>query len=177
MASTPWQTVGPFFNPSLLRPRDADLAGQQQGEAIEIVGHLFQEANVPVPLALIEIWQADADGRYADKADGGFTGFGRAYTDGDGAFRFRTVKPGPVPGPGNTLQAPHILFSIFAAGLLRRVVTRLYFPDEPLNENDPVLACIDDPAARRTLVATGGDRRYGFDIVLRGETATAFILD
>ena len=187
MATTPWQTVGPFFSPLLLRPGDADLTrgGAAAGPAITLAGQVRQEGGAPVPGALIEIWQANAAGRYAHPADRGdapldpaFRGFGRALTDADGRYAFRTVRPGAVPGPGNAPQAPHILVSIVAAGLLRRLVTRIYFPDEPLNETDPVLATVDDPEARRTLIArTEGDGRYRFDIVLRGEGETAFFTD
>ena len=190
MVSTPFQTIGPFFNPRMLRPGDNDLtrAGangtKAAGDVIDIGGCVMQADGTPINCALVEIWQADAEGRYAGASgeagsrDAGFKGFGRALTRHDGRYSFRTVKPGSVAGPGNAPQAPHILVSVFAAGLLRRVVTRIYFPDEPLNESDPVLGTVDDPAARETLFAVPqGDRSYSFDIVLRGERQTAFFTD
>ena len=175
MASTPFQTVGPFFNLGLLRPRDTDLAGDAS-EAIEISGRVLEDGGIPVNCALVETWQADGDGRY-DGASG-FNGFGRCLTRKDGRFALRTIKPGPVAGRGNAQQAPHILVTVFAAGLLRRLVTRIYFPDEPLNEADPVLGTIDDPVARQTLVARAiGGGKFCFDIVLHGAGETAFFID
>lgn len=195
---TPWQTVGPFFNARLLREGDDDLTRidpsgpRAAGEAIEIRGRILQEGGVPVPSALVEIWQANAAGRYNHPADArsdrpidpNFHGFGRTLTDREGRYRFLTIRPGAVPGGGNRWQAPHVSFSIFAAGLLRRLITRLYFPGEPLNEGDPVLTAIPDPEARATLIARkeaaaapSGARAYRFDIVLRGENETAFFID
>ena len=114
---------------------------------------------------MIELWQANADGRYDHPDDSqeklldpDFHGFGRAATDERGCFRFYTIKPGSVPGPGNLLQAPHINVSIFARGLLKRLVTRIYFPDEPLNATDAVLNTVA-PERRSTLVA-----RIGIDL-------------
>ncbi len=194
--ATPWQTLGPFFNARLLRDGDDDLtrAGpggpRAAGEVIEVRGRVLQEGGIPVPGALVEIWQANAAGRYNHPADGGgdrpidphFRGFGRALTDAEGRYRFVTIRPGAMPAEGNRWQAPHIAFSIFAAGLLRRLITRLYFPGEPLNESDPVLAAIPDPDARATLIARkeavpSDGAAYAFDIVLRGEGETAFFID
>jgi protocatechuate 3,4-dioxygenase beta subunit len=187
-----WQTLGPFFDRKLVRigndlTRLVPDQPQAQGEVIEITGQVRQAGAAPVPGCLIELWQANAAGRYAHPADRSdrpldpnFRGFGRAITDADGRYGFRTIKPGPVPYRGNRWQAPHILVSLFAAGLLRRLVTRLYFADEPANEADPVLATVDDPVARATLIArcaAGASARYLFDIVLRGEGETAFFTD
>jgi protocatechuate 3,4-dioxygenase beta subunit len=189
-----WQALGPFFDRQLIRAgNDLTRLGpdalEAQGQAIEITGQVRQEGAQPVPGCLIELWQANAAGRYAHPADHSdsrpldpnFSGFGRALTDQDGRYRFRTIKPGPVPYRGNRWQAPHILVSLFAAGLLRRLVTRLYFEGEPANETDPILATIDDPVARATLIARREDAmptpRYLFDIVLRGEGETAFFVD
>ena len=117
--------------------------------------------------ALVEIWQANSAGRYAHPEDDredvpledGFTGFGRCATDAEGRFEFLTVKPGPVPGPDDRLQAPHIDVSVFARGLLNRLVTRIYFPDEAeANAGDPVLALIEDEVERQTLIAAPGGR-------------------
>jgi protocatechuate 3,4-dioxygenase alpha subunit len=136
--------------------------------------------------ACLEIWQANAAGRYAhpydtlaDKpVDIRFRGFGRVATDPDGRFRLTTIRPGPVPGRGNSLQAPHLAVAIFARGLLRQLFTRIYFAGEALNDSDPVLASIDDPARRRTLIAArddaGGTPAYRFDIVLQGDGETVF---
>lgn len=185
MASTPSQTVGPFFHLNLLHAGDDDLVRPGQapgGTIIEVGGRVLQGDGAPVNRALIEVWHADAEGRFPDAgggADPAFKGFGRSLTDKEGRYRFRTVKPGPVPGPGNALQAPHIAVSIFSAGLLRRLVTRIYFADEPLNEADPVLGTIEDAEARHTLMAqpAGAAGRYAFDIVLRGDRQTAFFTD
>jgi protocatechuate 3,4-dioxygenase alpha subunit len=135
--------------------------------------------------ALVEIWQANGAGRYAHPADDredlpledDFTGFGRCATDADGRFEFTTIKPGPVPGPDDRRQAPHIDVSIFARGLLNRLVTRIYFPDEEqANAADPVLSLIEDEELRRTLVALPEDGALRFDIRLQGEGQTAFFV-
>jgi protocatechuate 3,4-dioxygenase alpha subunit len=138
-----------------------------------------------VPDACLELWQANAVGRYAhpddtrtDKPlDPNFRGFGRVATDADGRFRFTTIRPGPVPGRGNALQAPHIGVALFARGLLKQLFTRIYFTGDPLNETDPVLLSIDDPARRKTLIATpnGSDAgTWHLDIVMQGENETVF---
>jgi protocatechuate 3,4-dioxygenase alpha subunit len=180
---TPSQTVGPFFHDALSWPGAEVLARPETlGERIEIVGRVLDGAGQPVPDALVEIWQANAAGRYRhpedtqDKPlDPAFTGFGRAATDADGGFRFTTVRPGRVPGRGNTLQAPHINVGLFARGLLRRLVTRIYFEDAPGNTEDPVLALVTDPARRATLLARrAGAGVYRFDLVLQGEGETVF---
>jgi protocatechuate 3,4-dioxygenase alpha subunit len=132
------------------------------------------------------LWQANAAGRYAhpddnreDKPlDPNFRGFGRVATDAEGRYRFTTIRPGPVPGRGNALQAPHIAVALFARGLLKQLYTRIYFADETANDTDPVLSSITDPARRRTLLALrdnrSGSPTYRFDIVLQGERETAF---
>lgn len=183
------QTVGPFFHLGLDRPDWADLTRDNpSGERIVIEGRVLDGDGAPVPDAMIETWQANAAGRYnhpdddrADKpVDPHFRGFGRAATDGDGRFRITTIKPGPVPGRGNALQAPHLTLAIFARGLLRHLYTRLYFADEPGNANDPLLSSIEDETARATLLARrseggGGATSYEFDIVLQGENETVFL--
>ena len=141
--------------------------------------------GAPIPDALLEIWQANAAGKYdhpedtQDKPlDKKFRGFGRAATNAEGIYRFTTIKPGPVPGRGNALQAPHINVTVFARGLLKHLTTRLYFADEAAaNETDPVLNAIDDAAARKTLIAdkaNGAAIGYRFDIVLQGKGETVF---
>jgi protocatechuate 3,4-dioxygenase alpha subunit len=184
---TPSQTVGPFFHLGLARPEWGDLAaGNPAGERITIEGRILDGDGLPVPDAMVELWQANAAGRYnhpddrqTDKPlDPNFRGYGRVATDADGRFRIVTIKPGPVPGRGNSLQAPHINLAVFGRGLLKHLYTRLYFADEPANRNDPLLTLIDDEAARRTLLATreaAAEAAYRFDIVLQGENETVFL--
>jgi protocatechuate 3,4-dioxygenase alpha subunit len=136
---------------------------------VTIEGRVLDGDGQPVTDAVIEIWQADPHGHYAGTA---FHGFGRVATDAQGVFRFTTVKPGSVPGPGGALQAPHLLIAVFARGLLKQVVTRMYFPDEPGNAADPVLALV--PADRRpTLIARArGPGVLAWDIILQGRDET-----
>lgn len=182
------QTVGPFFHLGMARPDWADLTRDNPaGERILIEGRVLDGDGAPVPDAVIEVWQANAAGRYnhpddvqTDKPlDPQFRGFGRAATDSEGRFRIATIRPGPVPGRGNALQAPHLTLAVFGRGLLRHLYTRLYFADEPANANDPLLSSIEDEAARRTLLARRSDRGgtpgYAFDIVLQGENETVFL--
>jgi len=184
---TPSQTVGPFFHLGMVRAEWSDLtADHPAGERIAIEGRVIDGDGAPVPDALIELWQANAAGRYshpddhqADKPlDPHFRGFGRVATDAEGQFRVVTVKPGPVPGRGNSLQAPHINIALFARGLLIHLHTRIYFADEPANAGDPLLSSIEDSAARRTLLArreAGQPPVYRFDIVMQGENETVFL--
>lgn len=181
------QTVGPFFAPTLLREdarRNVLARPETVGECIRIEGRVLDGDGVPVPDALVEIWQANAYGRYNHPADHGpapldpsFLGFGRSGTAEDGSYWFETVKPGPVPFDGERLQAPHICVTVFARGLLNHVVTRLYFEDEPTNTGDPVLQSVPDDR-RATLVARRAPGNtavvYRFDIVLQGAGETAF---
>jgi protocatechuate 3,4-dioxygenase alpha subunit len=183
---TPSQTVGPFYHYALDRPAWADLtADGASGEKIHIEGCILDGDRVPVFDAFLEIWQANEAGKYAhpedrqDKPlDVRFRGFGRVGTDAEGRFRFTTIRPGRVPGRGNTLQAPHINIAIFGRGLLKQLTTRLYFADQKeANESDPVLSAIEDPAARKTLLAmkiAGAIPTYRFDIVLQGDGETVF---
>ncbi|MGQ0663171.1 MAG: protocatechuate 3,4-dioxygenase subunit alpha [Pseudomonadota bacterium] len=188
LIATASQTVGPFFHGALDRPGWSDLAGAgAAGQRIRIEGRVLDGDGAPVVDAVLEIWQANAAGRYdhpedtqEKPLDPNFRGFGRVCTNAEGWYRFTTVRPGPVPGRGNALQAPHINVSIFARGLLKRLVTRIYFADQPSNQTDPVLSAIEDQAVRRSLLADrkdGGEREpiaYEFDIVLQGERETAF---
>jgi protocatechuate 3,4-dioxygenase alpha subunit len=183
---TPSQTVGPFFHLGLIRPGQQDLAGERaRGRRIVVRGQVRDGAGAPVPDAVLEIWQADAGGIYdhpADPrradADPGFRGFGRAATDDEGRYEFRTVLPGPVPGDGGALQAPHINLRVFARGLLLHATSRIYFPGEPANRDDPVLNAVPDPARRSTLIAAElpGEEPpgYRFDVVLQGDGETVF---
>ena len=185
LTTTPGQTVGPFFALGLDRPEWADMTRHNpDGERIVIEGQVRDGDGAPVPDALIELWQANAAGRYdhvvdeqADKKiDANFHGYGRVATDSGGRFRVMTIKPGPVPGRGNALQAPHINVAFFARGLLRQLHTRIYFADEPANAGDPLLAGIEDDGIRQTLIARRGDGGiYRFDFVLQGKDETAFL--
>jgi len=184
---TPSQTVGPFFHLGLARAEWADLsADDPAGERIRVEGRVIDGDGAPVRDAVIELWQANAAGRYnhpddqqTDKPlDPHFRGFGRVATDAEGRFRVVTVKPGPVPGRGNALQAPHINIALFARGLLKHLYTRIYFADEAANASDPLLSSIEDEGARRSLLARregGSPALYRFDIVLQGEGETAFL--
>lgn len=191
---TPSQTVGPFFHYGLPWRGGADLVGRSdmgarpdlfaeehwvlnlsaptgtpEGEVIEIAGRVLDAASAVVPDAMLELWQADARGRYGD-GDPHFVGFGRAAVDADGVYRFRTVRPGRVDAG----QAPHIALSVFGRGILKRLATRLYFSDGKGNETDPVL-CAVPPERRGTLVAQRRkDDAWWFDIVLQGEHETVF---
>jgi protocatechuate 3,4-dioxygenase alpha subunit len=173
------QTVGPFLHIGLDGLNTDNLVGEGvTGERIVIEGRLFDGSGQPVTDGLIEIWQANAHGKYAHPDDTrdlplepGFRGFGRMPTDGDGAFRFTTVKPGRVPGPGGKPQAPHIVVSVLSRGLIKRLATRIYFPDEPGNADDMVLNQV--PAERRsTLIARRVPGREGvleWNVVIQGE--------
>ena len=185
---TPSQTVGPFFHLGMAHPEWADLtASDPDGQRIVIEGRVIDGDGAPVPDACVEVWQANAAGRYnhpddtqTDKPlDSKFHGFGRAATDAEGRFRIVTIRPGPVPGRGNALQAPHINVSLFARGLLKHLYTRIYFADEPANAADPLLSSIEDESVRGTLLArpaeAGSPKLYRFDIVMQGENETAFL--
>jgi protocatechuate 3,4-dioxygenase, alpha subunit len=179
-APTPSQTVGPFFEIGLPWPEGPNAVPDDHEGAIAVFGTVSDGAGQVIPDALIETWQADANGRFADvfghggPAEPGFRGFARCPCDDNGAYRIVTVKPGPVPGPDGATQAPHIVVSVFARGLLHRCVTRVYFADETqANAADPVLASV--PAERRaTLLAKAADDGYRFDIRLQGPGETVF---
>ncbi|GBQ97881.1 protocatechuate 3,4-dioxygenase subunit alpha [Gluconacetobacter liquefaciens] len=184
---TPWQTVGPFFHYALPWDGGEILAREGvQGERIVVRGRVLDADGAPIPDALVEIWQANAAGRYdhpedcqADRPiDPAFTGFGRCPTDDDGMFAFHTVRPGQVPGPGNSMQAPHIALGLFGRGLLRRLVTRIYFPESEGNAVDPILGLVE-PDRVGTLMATregeqDGMPVYRFDIHIQGANETVF---
>jgi|SRR5580658_584470 protocatechuate 3,4-dioxygenase alpha subunit len=203
---TPSQTVGPFFHYGLPWKGGADLVGHSDlgarpelfpaehdllkpsaprgpvaGTVIEIAGRVLDGDGLPVPDALIEIWQANAAGRYDSPADPrldvpldpNFIGFGRAATGEDGGYCFRTIRPGRVPGPANSLQAPHIAIGVFGRGLLKRLVTRLYFTGAAENDEDPILALVPEDR-RKSLMAIEDGGVWRFDIVLQGEGETVF---
>ena len=167
---TPSQTVGPFFWFGLCERPCSELVGPEQADALRISGSVFDGAGEPVPDAMVEIWQADGKGSYR-----GDFGWARCGTDADGRFSFVTVRPGRPAAAGEGLQAPHLLVLVFARGLLKPVLTRMYFPDEPeANAADPVLAAIDDADARETLLAAEADGGLRFDIRLQGDRQTTF---
>jgi len=197
---TPSQTVGPFFAYGLAPHSRCDwqpskiydwketvganlITPDATGQKVRIEGRVTDGDGKPINDAMIEIWQADGQGRYAHargekpRPNSKFTGFGRSATDKGGEFSFDTIKPGSVPGPGGARQAPHIVVCIFSRGMLRQVYTRLYFSDEVGNEGDPILALV--PADRRgTLIAHkqpgSGAAVYRFDIRVQGENETVF---
>jgi protocatechuate 3,4-dioxygenase alpha subunit len=180
---TPSQTAGPYLKIGLIDgPITNRLVGESDPRAIRIQGVLLDGAGDPVVDGMVEIWQANAAGRYAHPADDreeisledGFSGFGRSDTVEAGRFEFVTVKPGRVPWVDGQLQAPHLLVGVFARGLLKRVATRMYFPDEEAaNAEDPVLLGLE-PDERATLVAHAEDGGLRFDIVLQGDGETTF---
>ena len=182
---TPSQTVGPFFGLALPREgHEVLFTDATVGERIAIEGTVLDGDGAPLGDALIEIWQANAAGRYdhpddrqEKPLDPAFHGFGRCPTDESGRFHFRTIRPGPVPGPGNTLQAPHINVAVFARGMLKQLVTRIYFEGEALNPDDPILGLVGEPERRQTLIAKRGNGKnaaYIFDIRLQGSGETVF---
>jgi len=178
--TTPSQTVGPFFALGLPWEDGPFVVPEGTAGAIRIGGRVLDGAGEPVPDALIETWQADPDGRFDHPDDprgparSGFRGFARCPTGADGTWAIVTLKPGPVPTADGGVQAPHLAVSVFARGLLNRVVTRIYFGDEPAaNAADPVLARVD-PARRDTVIAAPADGGYALDLHLQGARETAF---
>ena len=182
---TPSQTVGPYFAMRLPWPEGPFVVPEETPGAITIIGRLYDGAGNIIPDGLIETWQACPDGRFTHPDDprgaaehGGqsFRGFGRCPTAPDGSYRIVTVKPGSLPTPDGSIEAPHLDVSVFARGMLNRVVTRMYFPDEmAANAADPVLCSISEQARRATLIAVPepeGELR--FDIRLQGDRETVF---
>jgi protocatechuate 3,4-dioxygenase alpha subunit len=177
LPETPSQTIGPFFAVGLPWPDGPDVVADGTPGALWIGGQVTGGAGEPVPDALVETWQADPAGRFVGGSGAsGFRGFGRCATDAEGRWAVRTLKPGPLPAPDGGLEAPHLNVSVFARGLLNRLVTRIYFPDEPdANAADPLLASIPDPRVRVRLVATPDGDRLRFDIRLQGDRETPFL--
>jgi protocatechuate 3,4-dioxygenase beta subunit len=189
------ERTGPVFGPGLIRERDNDLTAQHAadpiGERIYVHGRVLDEDGRPVRGALVEVWQANAAGRYRHKVDShdapldpNFTGAGRTLTDENGYYSFKTIKPGPYPWGNhhNAWRPAHIHFSLFGAGILSRLVTQMYFPGDPLQPLDPIFNSIPDEAARMRLVSHLDMNRaepdyalaYIWDIVLRGHADTPF---
>ncbi len=179
---TPSQTVGPYFAIGMPWPEGPHAVAPGTPGAIAIRGTIYDGAGAPIPDYLLETWQADPDGHFADmwgygspSTREGFRGFARiGHEDGDGSFELLTVKPGPVAMPSGAIAAPHIDVSLFARGMLHRCVTRFYFADEvDANAADPVLATV--PAERvETLLARPADGGYEIDIRLQGAGETVF---
>jgi protocatechuate 3,4-dioxygenase alpha subunit len=180
--ATTSQTIGPYLRIGLEWMVIEELAPQGvAGERVRIEGRVLDADGKPVNDAAVEIWQANSQGKYASPedpqekpVDPRFRGYGRSLTDEAGAFRFRTIKPGRVPGPGGKLQAPHLNVTIFMRGLLKQLVTRMYFPDDAENADDPVLALV--PAERRaTLIAKKkGEGLLEWNVILQGRNETVF---
>jgi protocatechuate 3,4-dioxygenase alpha subunit len=207
---TPWQTTGPFFHfglpqrgaadltgdsalgsrPDLIQPGHdygiAETQGQRHrvsGKRIEIIGNVWDNKGAPIIDGLVEIWQANAAGRYAHPEDARsdieldphFIGLGRCALDASGGFHFRTVRPGRVPGPGNSLQAPHIALGLAGPGFLKRLATRIYFADcRAENAEDPILSLVPDERRATLIAAKDSDNIYRFDLRLGGKRETVF---
>jgi protocatechuate 3,4-dioxygenase alpha subunit len=193
---TPSQTVGPFYayglTPKGRAKWDPDgtyswketvgdnlITPDVVGERIRIEGAIYDGDGKPINDAMLEIWQADGQGRYSNEPGSrrlpntSFKGHGRSACDKDGVFSFDTVKPGPVPGPDGTMQAPHIVVAIFGRGMLRQVYTRLYFEGEAANAGDPILALV--PSDRRhTLMARKQGNVWRWDVHMQGPDETVF---
>lgn len=169
--ATTSQTVGPYLHIGMTWLVIENLArAGVPGERVTLEGRVLDGEGKPVNDASVEIWQANAKGRYGAK---GFRGFGRSNTDMEGRFRFKTIKPGRVPGPRGKLQAPHIAVNIFMRGQLKQLVTRIYFPGEPANDADPVLRLV--PSHRRhTLIAKKAKKSLEWNILLQGRHETVF---
>ena len=189
------ERTGPVFGHQIATARDSDLtaqhAGEPIGERIIVHGRIMDEDGRPVRGALVEVWQANAAGRYHHRADQhhapldpNFTGCGRMLTDESGFYRFKTIKPGAYPWKNhdNAWRPAHIHFSLFGAGILSRLVTQMYFPGDPLQPLDPIFNSIADERARNRLVSrfdigtteSGYALAFAFDIVLRGSMDTPF---
>jgi len=184
LQATTSQTVGPYFKIGFQWLNRDNLVGEGvSGEPVTIQGRVFDGDGVPVPDAILEIWQANAHGKYDHPEDTqdkplepGFKGYGRVPVNAQGGFRFVTIKPGPVPGPDGKEQAPHLVVSVFMRGVLRRLVTRIYFPDEPRNASDFILNLVEAPR-RSTLIAkksAGSPGQLEWNVVLQGAEETVF---
>jgi len=189
------QLTGPVFGDDAVAPGDDDLSvgpgGAAVGQRIVVTGRLLDGGGRPIPSSLIEIWQANASGRYRHQGDRwpgtldpNFTGGGRTLTDADGRYRFTTIRPGAYPWGNhpNAWRPAHIHLSVFGRAFSQRLVTQMYFPDDPLFSQDPIFQAVPDPAARARLVASydhdvteaSWALGFRFDVVVRGPAATPF---
>jgi len=191
---TPEGTIGPFYPgrfaltvmPDDLAMVAPVLAHRPQGQPIRLSGRFLDSNGAPVPSLIVEIWQANAHGRYRHPLDQSeraldpqFDGFARIRTTDEGHYTFSTIKPGPHPvrEGSSVMRAPHLRFTIFASGI-DRLVTQVFFEDEPSNVSDPVLNCIAVPAVRRRLIAQRrGEGDYTLNIIMRGDDETPFFDD
>jgi protocatechuate 3,4-dioxygenase alpha subunit len=175
LVPTAQQTTGPFFPAQYIRAADTDLAGAQAArEPIALFGRVSDALGKPGVNVILEIWQADAQGRYGTAA---FPGWGRTWTDRDGAYRFRTIKPGGYAVPeSNRTRAPHVTITLLASGVMRPLVTQMFFPGESLNADDPQLALVA-ARLRPRLIAHADGAGYRFDIRLSGKDETPFLAD
>lgn len=179
---TPSQTVGPYFAIGLTWDDGPFAVPEGTEGGFWIRGGVYDGNGDPVPDAIVETWQADGDGRFGHPDDprgavdwGEFRGLGRSGTDDEGRFGIFTIKPGPVPGQDGAMQAPHVDVTVMSRGMLARVVTRIYFPEEEAaNQADPVLSSLPATAASETLIARKSDDGYSFDVHLQGEKETVF---
>ena len=168
--------MGPYFGMALTPEGAAVLVPEDHPDAIVLSGTLTDGAGNPVKEGMIEIWQADEDGRYPDPSRPmqGFTGFGACHAGDDGSYVFVTLKPGRVPAPGGGSQAPHINVAVNGLGILKPLRTRIYFSDEKTaNSDDPVLQTVHEDR-RRLLIARVDGGKATFDIQLQGEDETPF---
>jgi len=184
LITTSSQTVGPYVKIGFESLAIEDLApAGATGERITLTGRVLDGDGEPVNDGVVEIWQANAHGKYAHPEDAqdkpldtAFRGFGRSLTRTDGGFRFTTIKPGAVPGPGGATQAPHIVVTVFMRGLLKHLITRVYFPDEPTNADDLVLKLV--PQERRASLiakhAPGDKAVLEWNVVVQGKDETVF---
>ncbi len=172
LVATAAQTIGPYWG-LIEHPEMADLTRfGAEGERLVLNGRITDGAGALVVDAAVELWQA------SPAVSSAFPGFGRCACDSEGRFRFTTVKPGPLPGPrsSNTQQAPHLALTLLARGIMTRLITRVYFAGEALNETDPILGLIDDPARRATLIAQpDGPGAWSINIRLQGDGETVFL--
>src|SRR5271165_2841859 len=169
LQATTWQTVGPYFRIGLEHLDTVRLASpDERGEHVTVEGRVLDGNGKPVPDAVVEIWQADAQGEYSGRSE--FRGFGRIPTGANGRFAFTTIKPGPVPGQGGRIQSPHLLVRVMMRGLLKDLITRMYFPDERLSV-DPVLQLVPEKRQMTLIAAPSADGSAAFtwDIELQGE--------
>jgi protocatechuate 3,4-dioxygenase alpha subunit len=194
---TGWHTIGPFFPRTFfregdndLRRRSTDLPATEVGEPILLRGRVLEEGGAPCVNAVLEAWQADAGGRFRHPLDPGwreadpdFLGWGRAWTDAEGRYEFRTVMPGGFQDATGR-RAPHVNLAVLGSGIMRRLLTAVFFPDAvEANAADPVLNALPEPELRTRLVALpdvdaeAGSRAFRFDLRLRGDRETPFFLD